>query len=324
MCPTRQDAGRPARGRRASPILPGDGAHDDPGGEKVPLTAVAKAISLRTMTSFLTLPDGRLAHDTAGEGPLVVLSPGMGDVRGVFRDVAVALVAAGHRVVTTELRGHGESDASFPATGIPLIADDLVALVEHLGGPATLVGHSVSAGAAVLAAARRPDLVRSVVLVSPHLPAESGAGAGLVARLMTQAIRRPVGTALWIAFYRSLYRGRRPAWFDEHLGELRRALRGRHLVAFGRLARTLATTTTPLPLDRLTVPTLVVHGELDPEFPEPAAELARALAALTGLPADGPGAPRGLLVAEAGHYPHAQRPDVVVPALLDHLARTRA
>lgn len=246
----------------------------------------------------------------------------MGDLRQVFRDVAGPLVAAGYRVVAADLRGHGGSDATFAEHGIRAIAADLIALLEHLGQPAALVGHSVSAGAVALVAAERPHLVTSLVLVSPHLPHDDAGRAPLTARLTTQAIRRPLGAALWLSYYRSLYAGRRPEWLPGHLAEVRAAMRdGAHLVAFGRLARNLVNTTTPLRLHAVTAPTLVVHGALDPEFGDPAAELARAGAALEASPA---GPPELLLVPEAGHYPHAQRPDVVVPALLAHLARARA
>ena len=109
-----------------------------------------------TATRHLDRPDGRVAYDVAGDGPLVVLAPGMGDLRAVYREVAGALLAAGHRVVSTDLRGHGDSDTTFRSSGVQAIADDLTALLEHLGEPAALVGHSVSAGSAALV----PDRTR--------------------------------------------------------------------------------------------------------------------------------------------------------------------
>ncbi len=296
---------------------------------------------MRTETRYLDRPSGRIAYtvhapahqdghpdpsvhpDTTagGDAPLVVLSPGMGDLRGVFCDVVGPLVAEGFRVATADLRGHGGSDATFESYDVPAIAGDLEALLEHLGAPVALVGHSVSAGAAAVVAADRPDLVRSLVLVSPHLHSAAGVVQTVLARLMTQAIRRPFGAALWLGYYRSLFKGTLPGWFDEHLAAVRAALRdGAHLIAFGRLARALVTSPTPVPLERVTAPTLVVHGALDPEFGDPAAELGAALTGLEGSAAW----VGGLLVPEAGHYPHAQRADVVVPALLAHLARAHA
>ena len=42
-------------------------------------------------TSHLTRPEGRVAYDVGGDGPLVVLVPGMGDLRATYRFVAPVL-----------------------------------------------------------------------------------------------------------------------------------------------------------------------------------------------------------------------------------------
>jgi alpha-beta hydrolase superfamily lysophospholipase len=59
-------------------------------------------------TSYLSRPEGRIGHDVAGDGSLVVLVPGMGDLRAGYRFLAPALRAAGYRVTCTDLRGHGD------------------------------------------------------------------------------------------------------------------------------------------------------------------------------------------------------------------------
>ena len=64
-------------------------------------------------TLFLDRESGRIAYDVRGSGPLVICAPGMGDIRQTFRHIVPALVAAGHRVATFDLRGHGESDTTF-------------------------------------------------------------------------------------------------------------------------------------------------------------------------------------------------------------------
>jgi pimeloyl-ACP methyl ester carboxylesterase len=58
------------------------------------------------------------------------------------------------------------------------------------------------------------------------------------------------------------------------------------------------------------VPTLVVMGEKDPDFPDPLGEARWIAQQLHG---------RVEMVADAGHYPHAQRPDVVNASLIDFL-----
>src|SRR5919106_835129 len=122
-----------------------------------------------TTTAFLERPGGRIAYDVGGAGPLVVLVPGMGDLRSVYRFVAPALVDAGYRVATMDLRGHGDSDATFDSYNDVALGADLIALIEHLGGPATIVGNSMGAGGAAWAAAQAPDLVTGLILVGPFV-----------------------------------------------------------------------------------------------------------------------------------------------------------
>src|SRR5260370_27065475 len=67
-------------------------------------------------TQFLTRPDGAIAYDdTGGMGSLVVCAPSLGDLRGEYRFLAPRLAAAGYRVGTMDLRGHGESSVGWRA-----------------------------------------------------------------------------------------------------------------------------------------------------------------------------------------------------------------
>lgn len=69
----------------------------------------------------------------------------MGDVRDVYAPLAQSLNEAGFRVVTADLRGHGDSSATFTAYGDEATAADLIALIEVLdAGPVILVGASMS------------------------------------------------------------------------------------------------------------------------------------------------------------------------------------
>jgi pimeloyl-ACP methyl ester carboxylesterase len=102
-------------------------------------------------TRYLAQPGGRIAYDIAGEGPLILLVPGMGDLRGAYRFLAPALAAAGYRVATTDLRGHGESDPTFGRYGDVETAGDIIALIEALG-----VCGCRAAGPGVRAGAHRP------------------------------------------------------------------------------------------------------------------------------------------------------------------------
>ena len=84
-------------------------------------------------TQHLDRPDGRLAFDdTGGDGPLIVCVPGLGDLRSEHRFLRPLLVDAGWRVVTMDLRGHGESSVEWPSYAPEAVGDDIVALLAHL------------------------------------------------------------------------------------------------------------------------------------------------------------------------------------------------
>ncbi len=121
-------------------------------------TASSEETSSAPITAYLARPDGRIAYDVSGTGPLLVLVPGMGDLRGGYRFLAPALRGAGYRVACADLRGHGDSDATFTAYGDQETAGDTIALIEELGEPAVVIGNSMGAGPATLAAAERPSL----------------------------------------------------------------------------------------------------------------------------------------------------------------------
>jgi 2-(acetamidomethylene)succinate hydrolase len=102
----------------------------------------------------------------AGDGPLVVFMHGI-TANGAVWDPVLTTLGKSFRVVSLDQRGHGRSDK--PASGYTGadFADDLLAVVETLGGgaPALAVGHSLGARNGIVAAAARPDLISGVVAV---------------------------------------------------------------------------------------------------------------------------------------------------------------
>ena len=260
-------------------------------------------------THYVARPGGRIAYDVAGEGPLVVCVPGMGDVRAVYRFLAPALVEAGFRVATMDLRGHGDSDTTFEAYDDVAAATDLLALVDELGGgPAVLVGNSMGAGAAAWAAAESPEKVRALVLIGPFVRnAPVGRAAAIAFRLM---LLRPWGAAAWNAWYAKLYPGRKPADLQTHRARIRAALR--RPGGWNAFARTTHTTHAPVEarLGSVAAPTLVVMGDADPDFKDAPAEAAWIAETLHG---------RALIVPGSGHYPHAEYPEIVAPAVVEFL-----
>ncbi len=74
--------------------------------------------------------------------------PGLGDLRQEYRFLAPRLLAAGYRVVTMDLRGHGGSSTGWPDYSPAAIGSDIVALLEKLdASDAILVGNSLGGGA---------------------------------------------------------------------------------------------------------------------------------------------------------------------------------
>jgi pimeloyl-ACP methyl ester carboxylesterase len=278
-----------------------------------------------TMTEFLDADGGRIAYDVTGSGPLVVLSHGIGDRRQAYRFLAPKLAQAGYRVVTADLRGHGESSMDWKSvTGTDAItrtdiAGDLLALIRHLGGPAIIVGHSISGGAATIAAAEQPDLVSGIVEINPFTKTQKLSLGGLVRiRRYRRGLSLLMGTQLfrslriWMRYLDVAY-PTKPADYADYMAALAAKLREP-----GRMAEFMKTgKSTPADaaaqLPNVTVPALVIMGTLDPDFADPRAEGEAIVAAM----------PSGLgtvaMVDGAGHYPHAQSPDEVAALVIGFL-----
>jgi pimeloyl-ACP methyl ester carboxylesterase len=271
------------------------------------------------MTEYLAVDGGTIAYEVAGSGPLIVLAHGMGDSRAAYRALIPPLVAAGHRVAAVDLRGCGESSTEWPAWSRTAIAGDLLALIRHLGGPAVLVGHSISGGAATIAAAQEPSLVTSVVELAPFTRKQSVRLGDLRLKRYRQGMLRLLGAGVfgsvrqWRAYLDVAYPGAKPAHWAERLGRIdtlmREPGRMKAMQGMGRSAPTDA----GAQLGNVRCPVLVVMGTLDPDWADPHAE---GSAIVGDLPA---GLGRLEMIEGAGHYPHDQFPDEVLSLVLDFL-----
>ncbi|AYL40306.1 alpha/beta fold hydrolase [Streptomyces sp. PDY-4] len=271
------------------------------------------------MTEYLTVDDGVIAYEVAGAGPLVVLAHGMGDSRASYRAVIPRLVAAGHRVAAVDLRGCGESGTDWPDWSRAAVAGDLLALIRHLGGPAVLVGHSFSGGAATIAAAREPSLVSAVVELAPFTRKQSVRLGDLKVKRFRRGMLRLLGTGvfgsvrMWRSYFDVAYPGDKPAHWTERLDRVDAMLRepGR-MKALQNMGRS-APGDADAQLAGVRCPVLIVMGTLDPDWADPHAE---GSAVVDALPF---GLGRLEMIEGAGHYPHDQFPDRVVSLVLDFL-----
>jgi pimeloyl-ACP methyl ester carboxylesterase len=255
----------------------------------------------------LVRPHGTLAYDERGDGPLVVMLPGLGDLRQQYRFLAPELAVAGYRVVTADLRGHGESSTGWPEYTSEAAGEDLLALLAELdGGPAVVVGNSFGAAPAVWAASERPEAVAGLVLIGPFVREHDTSPA------MRAALRVMLGgpwkVRAWGWFYGTLYRSARPDDFDAYRAALLANLAepGRFEAVRGMVFRSDAAIEARL--DRVRAPTLVVMGSEDPDFPDPAEEARAVAEAVAG---------EVIMVEGAGHYPHVEMPEVTGPIVMD-------
>ena len=275
-------------------------------------------------TEYVDVAGGRIAYEVVGEGPLVVLSPGMADTRSTYRFLAPLLADAGYRVASVDLRGHGESSVPWDSYTHADTADDLIAVIRTLGGPAVIVGQSFSGGAVTIAAATNPDLVSAIVEIDPFTRPpgfSAGAmlrndhnyrrGALLLGRFVfrgsvktwsststwhTQGASRPTGTRTWLRSWRTCV--------NQAATEAAQKMVGAKATLKEASAR----------LADVRCPALVVMGSDDSDFPDPKAEAA----AIVGLLPAGLG--RYEMIENAGHYPHAQYPQEVTDVVLPFLA----
>ena len=109
-----------------------------------------------------------VVEDGNPDGPPLVLLHGITSSTASW-DWLVPSVAADHRVLRLDFRGHGGSDRAPGSYDMPDYVSDAEALCEYAGAPCTIVGHSLGGGTAAALAQRRPDLVRAIVLEDPPL-----------------------------------------------------------------------------------------------------------------------------------------------------------
>lgn len=143
----------------------------------------------------------RLYHEVHGEGPPVVLLPGglmtIPEMSGLLE-----ALRATHQVIAVELQGHGRTPDAARPLRFETMADDIAALITHLGHErADLVGYSLGGAVALRVAVQHPARVRRMALLSTAFAAEgwfpeARAGQRAVSAAMApQLLQTPTGRA---------------------------------------------------------------------------------------------------------------------------------
>jgi pimeloyl-ACP methyl ester carboxylesterase len=225
-------------------------------------------------------PAPAIRGEAAGEGPPIVLCHGITASRHYVHHGSRALERAGHRVITYDARGHGESDPapSGEGYGYPQLVTDLERVVAaEVGeeGPFVLAGHSMGAHTAVAYALAHPDRLTGLVAIGPVYlgeisPASLEYWDGLAAALKRSGVDGFVD-------YIDRNQDIDPAWRDSVLGFTRARMQlHRHPEALVEALREVPRSR-PFgsleELESLEVPTLIIasHDDADPGHPYAAA-----------------------------------------------------
>lgn len=134
------------------------------------------------VTISYLLGAARPAEALATPRPTVVFLHGLAGSAEEFVPTAEA-IGPGYRSALIDLRGHGHSTRHPDDASREAYVRDVVAVIEQLDAPegVALIGHSMGAHTAMLAAAARPDLVRMLVMLEGGVqgsPPEAAAGIG--------------------------------------------------------------------------------------------------------------------------------------------------
>ena len=136
---------------------------------------------------------------------------------------AVARALPEYRIIGPDLRGRGRSNQLGGPYGMARHADDLMALLDHLGVAEVLpVGHSMGAFVAVVLAHRHPSVAGRLVLVDGGIPLELPEGVSAeesIAAILGPAAERLAMTFPTIGDYRALWQ-QHPAFHEFWNGDV--------------------------------------------------------------------------------------------------------
>ena len=196
----------------------------------------------------------RLAYWTAGEGTPLLLIAGQAVDHRSWQIAGPALLP-GRKVIVFDHRGIGDSELGDAARfTMQLFAEDVVSILEDAGvEKADVVGHSMGGRVAQWLAIDHPGRLRRLVLVSTSAGDAHGT---LRSDVTDRAIRSSDPHEVATLF-----------WDDDQRDLVRLLAVGRDRTALARHHRASTRHDALTELGRITTPTLVLHGELDPLTP---------------------------------------------------------
>lgn len=262
----------------------------------------------------MNTPCGTLAWKETGRGAPLILLHGWSMSHAVFAEFS-SYIQAGYRLLIPDLPGHGQSSSVEPCT-LENYADQLVYWLNKLGlTQISVLGWSLGGQLAMRLAIDRPELVNRLVLISttPRFCAGEGWSAGLAAgelRVLKRGLPQHYRSTMGTFFDRQFGAGEISA--ARRLEILRFAVRPVGLPQPESACRTLdilGQEDLREILDRIVVPTLIIHGREDQIIPVAAGrELALRLAQAHLVTLEG-----------CGHAPFLSQPQAVADILREFL-----
>ena len=264
---------------------------------------------------LINLQGRRAAYDLLGPAgaPVVCMTHSLASDSGMWAEQVPALLGAGYRVLRSDMRGHGGSEATPGDYTMQQLGDDLDALLAALDVERIhLVGLSVGAMLGMAFALAHGEKLASLVLCDAQASSGSGARQAWsmpLAMVRQQGTLAPVATGLLRAWLSDEYKAREPQRWQQ----IRETILATPPAGFEGCVAAMSDFDFSAQLPSLRVPALVLYGESDP-MTKP--EETRRLAELV------PGA-RADAISGAKHFPNVEQPAAFNRALLDWLSAAR-
>lgn len=256
-----------------------------------------------------------VVHDGPRQAPPLLLIHGSGASGASWSPVVPAL-AGHHHVIRVDLPGCGQSPPP-PSYDVPAQASGVAAVLDDLGlGHVTVVGHSSGGYVATALAEQRPDLVRSVALISCGPLPDALLSQPLILRIL---LSPPFGPLIWPRRSDAIIRkgiratAARPVDVpDDAVADLKHISYHTFRTILRRNTEYIAERGVPDRLAALTVPVLVIFGTADPRWDPSSVRQYEAV----------PNA-RIELLSGVGHLPMFEVPEATSERLLSWTSRQR-
>ena len=256
-----------------------------------------------------------VVHDGPRQAPPLLLIHGSG-ASGGFWSPVVPAVAGQHHVIRVDLPGCGQSPPA-PSYDVSAQAGRVAAMLDDLGrGRVTVVGHSSGGYIATALAEQRPDLVKSLALISTGPSLDALLRQPLILRVL---LAPPLGPLVWSNRSDAMIRRgiiamcARPVDIpNDTVADLRAITYRTVRMVLRDNTSYITERSVPERLAALGVPTLVIFGAADPRWEPSSAHQYDAVPTA-----------RVELLPGVGHLPMFEAPEATSKLLLGFTATGR-